>query len=96
MAPQAYNVVSTHDHEISGWTILSRLLHSRVPHLVGTNGDVRSDLATLAFANGEKLEDFHSRILRLQHEINLSGETISPARLLFQYMKAFSKNDKLK
>ena len=27
MAPQAYKVVSTHAHEISGWTILSRLLH---------------------------------------------------------------------
>ena len=27
MAPKAYKVFSTHAHEISGWTILSRLLH---------------------------------------------------------------------
>ena len=27
MAPQAYKVVRTHAHEMSGWTILSRLLH---------------------------------------------------------------------
>ena len=96
MAPQAYKVFSTHAHEISGWTILSRLLHSRAPHLGGMNGDVQSDLATLAFRNGEQLEDFHSRILRLQQEIMLSGEIFSPTRLLFQYMKAFSNSDKLR
>ena len=66
MVPRAYKVVSTHSHEISGWTILSRLLHSHAPHLVGMNGDVQSDIAILAFRNGEQLEDFHSRILRLQ------------------------------
>ena len=26
----------------------------------------------------------------------LSGETVSPARLLFQYMKEFPKSDKIK
>ena len=66
MAPQAYKIVSTHYHEISGWTILSRLLHSRAPRLGGMNGDVQSDLVTLDFRNGEQLEYFHSRILRLQ------------------------------
>ena len=96
MAPQAYNVVSTHVHEISGWTILSILIHSRAPHLGGMNDDVQSDLATLAFRNGEQLEDFHSRILRLQQEIMLSGEIFSPARLLIQYMKALTKSEKLK
>ena len=60
------------------------------PHIVGTNGDFQYDLATLAFNNGEQLEDFHSRILRLQQEIMLSGEIVSPTRLLLQYMKAFS------
>ena len=65
MAPQAYTVVSTHAHEISGYNILSRLLHSRAPYIVGMNGDVHYDLATLAFNNGEQLEDFHVRILRL-------------------------------
>ena len=55
------------------------------------NGDVQSDLATLAFNNGEQLEDFHSRILRLQQEIMLSGEIV-----LFQYMKALTKSEKLK
>ena len=73
MSPQAYKVVGTHDHEISRWTILSRLLHSHSPHFGGMNGDVESDLATLAFKNGEQLEDFHSRILILQQEIMLSG-----------------------
>ena len=60
------------------------------------NGDLRSDLATLEFKNGEQLENFHSKILRLQQEINLSGETVFTIRLLFQYMKALSKSDKLK
>ena len=58
MATQSYKVVSTHYHEISGWTILSRLIHSRAPHLGGINGDVQSDIATLAFRNGEQLEFF--------------------------------------
>ena len=52
MAPQAYKVVSTNDNEISGWTILSRLLHSLAPNLGGMNGNVKSDLATLEFKNG--------------------------------------------
>ena len=73
METQAYKVVSTHAHEISVWNILSRLHHSRDPHHVVMNGDVQSDLATLAFNNGEQLEDFHSRILRLQQEIIISG-----------------------
>ena len=98
MAPQAYKVVSTNSHEISGRTILSRLIHSRAPHLGGMNGDVQSDLATLALAfwNGEQLEDFYSRILRLQQEIMLSEEIVSPTRLLLQYMKALTKSEKLK
>ena len=66
MAPQAYKIVSTHAHEISGWNILFRLLHSRAPHLGGMNGDVQYNLATLAFNNGEQIEDYHSRILILQ------------------------------
>ena len=48
------------------WTILPRLLHSRDPHQGGMNGDVQYYLSTLALKNGEQLEDFHSRILRLQ------------------------------
>ena len=52
------------------------------------NGGVQSDLATLSFKNGEQLEDFHSRILRLQQEIMLYVEIVSPARIIFQYMKA--------
>ena len=78
MAPQAYKIVSTHAHEISGWKILSRLLHPRAPHLGGMNGDDKSYIATLAFRNGEQLEDFYSRILRLQQEIMLYGENFSP------------------
>ena len=44
----------------------------RAPYIGGVYGDVRSDLATLAFKNGEHLEDFHRIIIRLQQEINLS------------------------
>ena len=60
------------------------------------NGDVQSDISTLVFKNGEQHEDFHSRILRIQQEIILSGEIVSPNRLLFQYMKALSNSDKLR
>ena len=60
------------------------------------NGNVQSDLATLAFRNGEQLEDFHSSILKLQQEIMLSGEIVSPTRLLIHYMKALTNSEKLK
>ena len=60
------------------------------------NGDVQSDLANLSFNNGEQIEYFHSRILRLQQEIMLSGVIVSPTRLLFQFMKALTKSEKLK
>ena len=76
MAPQAYKVVGTHDYEISGWTILSRLLHSHFSTIGGMNGGVQYYLATLAFKNGEQLEYFHCRILRIQQKTNLSGENI--------------------
>ena len=92
MAPQAYKVVSTHANEILEYTILSRLLHSHDTHLGYMNGDVQSDLATLASNSGEKFEYFHSIIIRLQPKIILSGETVSPTRLLFQYTKAFLKS----
>ena len=71
MSPQAYKVIITHDHEISGWTILYRTLHSRAPHVRGMNGSVKSDLSTLAFNNEEQLEYVHSRIIRLQQKIML-------------------------
>ena len=96
MEPQAYNFFSTQAHEISGYTILSRILHSRDSHLGGMNSDVQYDLATLAFNNGEQLEGFHSRIIILQQEIIVSGDIVSPTRILLQYMKAFSKIDKLR
>ena len=43
-----YKVVNTHDHYISGWTILSRLLHVNIPHIGDMNGYGQSDLSTLA------------------------------------------------
>ena len=46
--------------------------------------------------NGEKLEDFHSRIIKLDQEIMLSGGIVSPTRLLFQYMKALTKSEKIR
>ena len=84
MAPQAYNIFNTHDHDISVCTIIYILLHVRDPHPEGINGDFQSDLANLLFNNRENLEYFHIRIIRLQHKINLSGETVSPTRLIFQ------------
>ena len=66
------------------------------PHIGGMNVDVQSDLVTLAFKNIEQLEYFNFIIIRLQQEIILSGENLSPKRLLLQYMKALSKSLKLK
>ena len=88
MSFQAYNVVNTHAHEISGWTILSKIIHACVPNLGSMNGDVQSDLSTLAFNNGEQFEYLHRIIIRLQQETNLSGETVSHTRLLFHYTKS--------
>ena len=96
MAPQACKVISPHAHEISGWKILSRLLPLRAPHIEGMNGGVQSDLAILEFNNGEKLEVFHSRIIRLQQEIILYRETLYPTIFIFQHMKALSKSKKSK
>ena len=96
MEPQAYKVVNKNAHEISGWRIISRILHSRAPHLGGINGYVQSDLSILEFKNGQQLEYFHIKIIKLQQEIILSGETLSPTRILFHYMKALSKSDKIK
>ena len=57
---------------------------------------IKSDIATLDFNNWEKLENFHDSIIRLQQEIVLSGEIVSPTRLLFKYLKALSNSDKPK
>ena len=78
MEPQDYKVVNTHAHEISGWKILSKLLHASAPNLGDMNGDVKSKLATLEFNNKEELEDFHRIIFRLQRGIIISGETKYP------------------
>ena len=50
----------------------------------------------MALKNIEQLEYFHSRTLRLQHKLILFGETVSPKRLLLQYMRKLPKSDKLK
>ena len=60
------------------------------------NGYVQSDLATLDFKNGEQIEDFHIRIIRLQQEIMLYGEIVYPTRLLLHYMKALTNSDKIR
>ena len=70
MAPQAYKVVNTHAHEISGCKFLSRLIRARAPFTVGMNCDFQSDLDTLAFNNGEQIEYFHIIILRLQQKLS--------------------------
>ena len=50
---QAYKFVSTYAHEISVRKILSRIIHSRAPHIGGINGGVQSDLYTPKFKNRE-------------------------------------------
>ena len=45
--------------------ILSIISHTQAPHLGGINGVVQYDLDTLALNNGEKLQDFHRRIISL-------------------------------
>ena len=57
--------------------VFSILLHASAPNLGGLNGDVKSYLSTLEFKNGKQFEYFHSRVLRIQQEISLSGETVS-------------------
>ena len=60
------------------------------------NGYVQSDISALAFNNGEKPEDFHGSILRLQKEITLSGENFFPTVRLFHYIKTLSNGYKLR
>ena len=96
MAPHAYKIVNTHAHEISVWTILSRLVHFCAPRIGGLNGYIQYDLATLEFNNGEQLDDFYIRILILQQKIIFSVETVYLTILIFRYMKALSNSDKLK
>ena len=100
MSPQSYNVANAHAHEISVWKILSRLLHSRDLHLGGINGDFQSDLSTLKLNNVEKLEDFNSIVIRLQQEIIISGETVSPtdfsSSTLRKYQRSINSNHSLR
>ena len=96
MESRSYKVVNTHANEISGWKILSILLHPCDPHIGEMNGDVQSDLSTLAFKTVEHLEGFHSRIIRLQQEIILTVETVSTTILILQYTNTLSKGEKLK
>ena len=78
METQAYKVVNTHANEISGWKILSIIIHSPICHIGGMNCDVQSDLATLSFKNREQLKDFYSILIRFQQEIILFEETVYP------------------
>ena len=59
-------------------------------------GYVYYDLSKLAFNAVEQIKDFHSRIIRIQQYTILLVETVYPTRLLYQYIKALSKSDKLK
>ena len=43
-----------------------------------------------------KNEDFNGRIIRLQQEINISGENISTKNFLLHFMEELSKRDNLK
>ena len=52
MAPQSYRDVTTHENEILGWSIISRILHEQAPNIRGMNIYVHSELVTLAFNKG--------------------------------------------
>ena len=58
MATKSYKAVRTNDHEISGYNIFSRLLHSRGTHLGGTDGDVRSIYPFWRSRTENKLKNF--------------------------------------
>ena len=96
MATQNYTVVTTHPYEISGWIILFRLIHVQFFDIEVMKGYVYYDLSKLAFNAVEQIKDFHSRIIRIQQYTILLVETVYPTRLLYQYIKALSKSDKLK
>ena len=69
MSPQVYKVVSTYDHEISGGTIITGLIHSHAPHLGGMNGDVKCDhpeLDTSLLWDNEDIQIYKSLIGSLQ------------------------------
>ena len=68
----------------------------RYLEIIGAINGFSFSLFVNAFRNGEQLEDFHSRILRLQQEIMLSGEIVYPTRIILQYMKALTNSEKLK
>ena len=54
----------------------------KYPHIGGMNGNIQSDITTLAFKNREQFEYFHIIILRLKQKFNLHGETVSPIIIL--------------
>ena len=56
--------------------VLSIIKHTQAPNIGGVNGDVQSNLATLAFKFGEQLENFIITILIFQQETNIYGELI--------------------
>ena len=60
------------------------------------NDYVHYELYTPELIKVEQPEVFHSRILRLQQQISLYGETISSTRLYLQYIKTYSNSDNLK
>ena len=66
MGTQSYKFAITHAHAISGWTILSKLLHAQSPYIGVLNGTVRSELYTLAFKKRYQLEGFLISIPRHQ------------------------------
>ena len=65
MVPLACKVVSTYSHDVSVWTIIYRLLHVIEPHLGGINDDIQHELDTLKSNQGDKVEELHGRIIRL-------------------------------
>ena len=73
MVPQAYKTLNSRDYKISGYILLSRVIHVRAPTVGYINGDVQSDISTLTFNNKEQLEDFHSTILIFKEENIPSG-----------------------
>ena len=55
----------------------------RTPGLWVPSTDDKSDLAIFVFKTWEQIEDFHSIIIRIKQEVNLSGEPVSQKILCF-------------
>ena len=70
MSTQAWKVFTTHAHEISGYKIISRIIHARDPHLGVMNVDIQSDIVTLELKNVEQIEVLITQFSGIDKKLN--------------------------